>query len=617
MKNKNENFKYSFALSFTVLLLASIVLAFLTYYIREKELIWDVASLWLENPISFVLNVIPILCFGLVILAVSSRLDISLIISSIVVLLLAYINDQKIIYREEPLVLADIFNIKEAINMVSGFGFGISLDLFKKILVIILILFIVYKLTSKFRIKLPDRIATFTLAVGIFTILLLTLYSSEKIYESFPRTVEVETNIAQSYKDKGFIYAALYHRDSHRIKKPTAYDEKYRKDLLNEFTYQENSFKPHVVMVMGEAWTDLSKYFEFEEGQDPYVNASQAIDESLYRGHMVVPAFGGGTANTEYDALTGSSTIRHSEGIFISYSTIRGPRTSIASIFSDYGYKTLAIHPGDSWFYNRDNVFSYLGFDQSFFEEDMVEPVYKGGFPSERDLTSYIIEKFENNYSDGPLFEFAITIQNHSPYNIDKYGYVDSTIINTNDLDKETLEAYETYFMGIRDMDQQIKELKDYFNSIDEPVVFIYFGDHLPYINANYQAFYDIGMDIDVDRFDKIQDIYKTPFFVWGNDSYMDETDLNEEDLYISANFLAPLVLKTAQLENVHPYYQYLDTLMDVMPVIFKYFYIVQEDGGYVVKKYDQLDREELYHLGKFDTLNYIMSKESDIEIEG
>lgn len=614
MKKSNEKNKYSLKISIIVILLMSIMVCFLTYYIRERHLLGEVVRLWLVNPLSFVVNVLPIFALGLLILGISSRLNVSVVLTSAIFLLLAYINDQKLIYREEPIVLADIYNIKEAFNMVSGFGFGLSFKLLVSIFIIVIYLYFLGLVTRRIRIRRKTGLKVFSITLVISFILLNTLYSSEAVYESFPRTVENETNIAQSYKDKGFIYSAIYHRDSHRILKPDSYDPAYKEEILEDFTYQDPGQKPHLVMVMGEAWTDISKYLDFKPGYDPFVHGKETMDQAFNYGHLIASSFGGGTANTEYDSLTGSSTLRHSEGILTSYSTIKSPRTSIARVFKDNGYNTVAIHPGESWFYNRKNVFDYLGFDESHFKEDMENPTYKGGFPSEKDLTDFIIDQFEAKSKDGPVFEYVVTIQNHSPYDINKYGYVDDTIINTHDLDPKTLELYEAYFMGIRDMDKQIKVLRDYFEKIQEPVVFIYYGDHLPYLNANYQAFKDVGMEIDRSDYRKIQDIYKTPFFFWGNQAYMESFDPGQESYYISANYLASLALRSAGLEGTHPFYQYLDDLMEAMPIIFKYFYLVQEDGRYVLKQYEDLDQEDMARLAKFDSLNYMMAKDPDMK---
>ena len=112
------------------------------------------------------------------------------------------------------------------------------------------------------------------------------------------------------YSSKGFVYSFIYKLNSMRIEKPEGYNNSYF--IAAEEDYEPEKYDsdelPHIIMVMGEAFSDLSEnsHFDFTNYGDPLENFKRlASSENAISGHIIVPNFGGGTSNTEFDVLTG------------------------------------------------------------------------------------------------------------------------------------------------------------------------------------------------------------------------------------------------------------------------------------------------------------------------
>lgn len=158
--------------------------------------------------------------------------------------------------------------------------------------------------------------------------------------------------------------------------------------------------KPNIIMVMSEAFSDISNsdFLSFDGFDNPLEFYNDFImRDDVVSGHIVVPNFGGGTSDTEFDVLTGCST-RNIESTQVSYNFVRTPIESMPRMLEKIGYDTLAIHPGYGWFYNRTNVYNNMGFDDFvYLEEDFdLKTQSKGGYISDEVTAQSIIENFEN-----------------------------------------------------------------------------------------------------------------------------------------------------------------------------------------------------------------------------
>lgn len=334
-------------------------------------------------------------------------------------------------------------------------------------------------------------------------------------------------------------------------------------------------------MIMGEAFSDLSENenLDFSNYTDPLETFKEMGDsENGIRGKIVVANYGGGTSNTEYDVLTGLAT-RYLNSTLPSYNFIRKNTDSLPSRLAQIGYDTVAIHPGYEWFYNRQNVYPYLGFETTYFLEDSFDLSTQGigGYINETATMDKIIETLDTHIkeSDAPLFSFTVTIQNHGPYE-NRFGAQAQNFDTDIDLTETESDLLTQYFKGITDADQQLARLKEYAQASDEPIVIVYFGDHLPGF-SNGMDFFDL-LDYPIDANGTLEErlrLYETPYLIWQNDSAKEDfsivdnatmADLPENDV-INSYYLSPLLTELLNLEGLSPLFDYSNSLRRSLPV--------------------------------------------------
>ncbi len=237
----------------------------------------------------------------------------------------------------------------------------------------------------------------------------------------------------------------------------------------------------HVVMVMNEAFSDLtdSPAFDYGEEDDPLSNLhALEADPHALSGHLVVPGFAGGTANTEFDVLTGIQTNALSASTTSSFRVVNRNLESLFRVFDADGYATSFFHPGDDWFYNRENVYRWLGAERTLFADEMEAVEYKGRWVTDDYMSDLITNELDSAVSAGELlFHYTTTIQNHMSYTADKYGegYEFPPVPLTISVSDEVETMLRVYAEGVRDADAMLGRLVDTFSAQEEPVVLVYF----------------------------------------------------------------------------------------------------------------------------------------------
>ena len=342
-------------------------------------------------------------------------------------------------------------------------------------------------------------------------------------------------------------------------------------------------------MIMGEAFCDMSEnpHLNFAGYRDPLKNWKEICSsDNAYSGHIVVPNFGGGTSNSEYDVLTGCAT-RYLDNPLPSYNFIHGDFDGMPRQLQKLGYETQSIHPGYAWFYNRQNVYPDLGFETCYFLEDSfdLETQGYGGYINEVVTMDKIIDTLDTHIKekDSPLFSFTVTIQNHGPYE-KHYGTLPANFSTDIPLDENQTDLLTQYFTGVIDADKQIGRLKAYAENSDEPIVLVYFGDHLPGFSNGMEFFDLLDYPIDANGTPAEQlAVYETPYFIWQNDKAESlygnirtkaaEMELPENGL-ISSQFLGTTVLEMFAEGYESPLHQLNNQLRKELPVCAKNIYV-------------------------------------------
>ena len=346
-----------------------------------------------------------------------------------------------------------------------------------------------------------------------------------------------------------------------KLDEPAGYSSKDSAAFISEFVELEDTEdknRPNVIAIMNESFSDLSVIFP-ELNNEMYLSNFNSLSGNVVKGYMQVYPIGGGTANTEYEFLTGNSMAFLQGSIPYQQYITRSGTYSIAQILKARGYHTTAIHPYDKRGYNRYQVYPRIGFESFLDVSDFEDAeLIRDRYVSDRDSYQKVIEEFEKIRQSGqPAFIFNVTMQNHSGYDT---GYFTENAVRVLGHEGEFLNA-EEYLTLIRESDEAIPVLIDYFSKIEDPTVIVFFGDHQPMVE---EKFYETlsGKPLSEWTLAEVQRRYVVPFFIWAN--YEIEA---EEDVFTSANFLSELMFEKAGMKLV-PYQEFLKKVREEIPAM-------------------------------------------------
>ena len=436
----------------------------------------------------------------------------------------------------------------------------------------------------------PERIIGAVLSFGVLTALIFTVYASNDLYNSFH--VSNAYYVPSVFNELGFPYCFCHQFTTYPVDRPEGFS---KSEAAGWETGEQTGLGQDVsiIMVMNEAFSDITDQpmFDWTEETDPLPNLHALQNDShAVSGHIVVPGFAGGTANTEFDVLTGMQTNALSATTTSAMRVVNRNLDSLFRVFGADGYRTSFYHPGDAWFYNRENVYRWLGAEHEVFAEDMENLEYKGRWVTDDYMAGQIEQEFETAVAEGrPLFNYTTTIQNHMSYTADKYGegHAFAPISTTADISDETRTMLEVYTEGVRDADAMLGRLTAYFEERGEPVVLVFYGDHLPYLGDNQKGYAELGSEVAAAENDRTDILcsYKTPYVIWANSAAAETLDWDSavaslglpEDGAISAAFLGSTLLDLTGRTGEDPWFDFLGSLRRTAPVVQKKTYILAD----------------------------------------
>lgn len=335
--------------------------------------------------------------------------------------------------------------------------------------------------------------------------------------------------------------------------------ENYESDTANDelsVAAKAMSKKPTVIAIMNESFSDLSALGEF--ASDEYLSFYHTLDSYVMKGSAYVSVVGGGTCNSEFEFLTGSTMAFLGSGVYPYTSFNLSKASSLAKIMKNQGYRAIALHPAWSTNWNRNRAYPQLGFDDFISQESDNAWRYIRSWVSDASDYDKVKEIYEENKDNGePLFLFNVTVQNHGGYTGEFPGELEKVNI------EEKYQSYTDvvkYMSLIRNADEALEELIEYFSEQDDPVIICFFGDHEPGLNSEFvSSVRNIqGTETVEDR----QQLHQTPYFIWAN--Y--DTGVHNIDKNVSLNYLAANLLEVLGIET--EYTNYLLDLEKDIPII-------------------------------------------------
>lgn len=507
--------------------------------VLNRRSVFSGALFLAKHPVLFHCNLLVILLSMLLSLFFKRRIFV-LALVSIFWLGMAIVNFVVLGFRTTPLAAIDFYILKPVFSI-----FKIYLSVFHLVLIVLAVLLVV-SFAVLLYIKAPKHTAKFKRALAsVSSTALVALLV-------FPLSIQAEAtsnngfaNLANAYQNYGFAYCFTTSFLDTGIRKPADYSEEQMQSLSKKLQQNKKRSSPvsksaknaNVVFVQLESFFDPYRLGQFSYSQDP-TPIFRMMKKYGTSGFLEVPSIGAGTANTEFELLTGMSLDYFGPGEY-PYKTVLQDTTceSIAYLLKERGYATHAIHNNTGTFYDRHIVFPNLGFDTFIPIEHMLQvPKNDIGWAKDSILTGEILSCLRA--SDARDFVYAISVQPHGKYPSKMDESWPIKVSADLPLSEAELAAYSYYVNQIKEVDNFVGDLITQLQSWDEPVILVVYGDHFPSIALTEQYLTD-GHAL------------QTEYAIWSN--FPMETE--DEDLFcyqLSSSVLSKMGIHGGVVNALH-----------------------------------------------------------------
>lgn len=512
-------------------------------------------------------------------------------------------------FRGIPILASDLTIMGTAMNVVGNYKY--SLDLTRTITLLGLIAWCILLFRVK-RLRLPKgkkRISAILGSAAIcFASFWIMIYTP--VMTVTPMHVTVNTfRPIKSYRKNGCVLTFMRSIQLMMIHKPDGYSANAAEEIATPYRSEStagNAKKPNVIAIMDEAFADLQAVGDFRTSEDvmPFYHS---LTKNTVKGFSYVSVFGGQTANTEFEFLTGLSKAFVPASATPYQLYIKSLLPGLTTHLGNQDYQgMLAFHPFRANGYNCDHVYPNLGFSDfiSLKDLDVSASDKIRNFVSDAADFQVIIDQYEQakKKSNAPFYLFNVTMQNHSGYDQD-FDNLDMPISIEEKCDDPELKRYLNL---IHHSDTALKSLIEYFSKQEDPTVIVFFGDHEPGLsNEVYSKI--LGKNVEKLSAEENMDLYKTPFLIWANYDIEEQENVN-----ISMNYLSTLMLESTGMK-LSPFNQFLLDIHKQIPVLTTNGYF-GEDGSY----YSLKDESSPYYetLRKYQILQYndLFDKKKRIE---
>ena len=523
-------------------------------------------SLWfIDFKVQFFLNVSLIFFLILILSTILNSVGFGGIIGGGIYIIISSINYYKDFLKGEYLSPQDFKLFKESLTIIREFDLEINSIIIYCILIYISLCLLLINL--KFEIK--NRNIFLMLIMSSVFFIIHSIYLDDNMLGN----MGVEKNIffdRENYTENGLALTLVMKIQDMIIEKPDLYSSKEVQRIYNKYyTNSRNhnnipNIKPNIVMIMNEAFFDITEINNLEITEDPLANFHKYQNENI-QGDIISSVFGGLTAQTEYEILTGNSVdfIGADNVAYMNY--VHTDADSIVKVLKNEGYETLAIHPYSKSFYKRDIDYNKLGFEKFVSQEEMVVDSENAKYISDMDTYKHFIDEYERRDSKKPVFTQIVTMQNHAPYE----SNLEKRYVTNENITKDSLSQVEGYIDNIKKSDDALKYLIEYFRNINDPTMIIFYGDHAPVLGDFYTEV-SFGKK-EIDRYK----LHKVPLLIWKN--Y--ETERRDLGI-VDTSYISSLILDMIGIDD-YPYYEIVEEMMLEIKALNSNF-IIDKDNQYV-----------------------------------
>ena len=495
---------------------------------------WDYMT---ETPVVFLYNAFMIFVTFSVVYLFRRRVFARIIVS-VLWLILGVANGYMLLKRVTPFNAQDLKAATEGLSLINNYFNG-----FELIVLIVGAVAVVIWVVSMWR-----RGGQYTGKMHRF-LALVAICVWGAVY-SFVANAAVENrvvstyfgNIAFAYEDYGLPYCFMASLFNTGIDEPNDYSEetiaRISKDgeiTRNESDEPEEDL-PNILFVQLESYFDVEEAEFFTTSKDACPNLHEMYDK-YSSGYFKVPSVGAGTANTEFEVLTGMNLRYFGPGEY-PYKTIlkETPCESAATALEALGYGTHALHNNGGNFYSRARVFNNMGFDSFTSKEFMnILQLTENGWSKDDILIDHIVDALDSTQQQD--FVFTISVQGHGDYPEEKV--IENPEITVEGIEDEALKnKWEYYVNQVYEMDKFAGDLVDAVEKRGEPTVVVFYGDHLPTRGLKAEDL-------------KGRYLYNTNYVIWDNIG-LEKEDRNIPSYQIMADVMERLDIHSGAAFNYH-----------------------------------------------------------------
>ncbi len=516
-------------------------------------------------------NLLIIVCIFSIFVAVSGRIIPGVLCATGLLAAISFVNHMKIAHLQKPLFPWDFVYFEHIFvlfpTMSPSFA---SSFFFFPVLAGIFILFCV--MVKKERsIRINPRVVV----VSVASLILSGFIHHHHLPVDLPGLFNTENAVWDqqfNYQKNGLLLSMAFNVRPLFVDRPVDYSHAIVSELLQGMGPSEKPTgasmkKPaNLILFLSESFYDLV-HVRYEADCNPLENLNR-FRKKYPHFRMISPTFGGGTSGVEFEVLTGLSNAFLPEGAVPFDHYLRGPLPSIAGFLGDNGYRTIALHPFHEWFWNRNNAYPFLGFNEYYFLKDFENAEIRGRFVSDEALVDRIIATVER--IEGPYFIHALSMQNHGVY--DAHRYAAHEVQVKGDFPEWLKLALQTFVTGVRDADVQLGRLLDYLEKRKEATLVLFCGDHLPTFGEDFALYREGGAILSGPGEVSLEEHFKmasVPCLLWSNKKELLRGVKVPENL--SPIYIPPLLLGRLGVE-MPKHYHYLARAMGEHPVIHSRF---------------------------------------------
>ena len=290
----------------------------------------------------------------------------------------------------------------------------------------------------------------------------------------------------RNYLGNGFVAGVLFNTDVPELPRPAGYGPAAVAEVVARYTAAAARINrdrdgtvagTNVVMVLSESFSDPTRLQGLQVGQDP-IPFTRDLMQRTTSGVMLSHSIGGGTANIEFEALTGLSLAMLPPQLRVPYQSLVANRSQFPSLvrwFDDTGHRTVALHPYTREMYRRSDVYQAFGFDEYRSEEDFPDAVRLGRDGYVSDASAFADVRRELRETEDPVFVSLVTMQNHIPYD-DRYR----DPLPVTGPDGQPMPEAGQYLRGLLHSDHALRRMVAGLERFPEPTALVLYGDHLP-----------------------------------------------------------------------------------------------------------------------------------------